>query len=286
MPQYVKTVFCVLAATALIGSGTLFPAAVSRAEATNGQTPILNPLTGGKAETGGGVSGSGQVGGSGQVSILPESEIHQPFFVGFPDGNFHPQASFTRAEAATVVAKVKKLPFDGDPQTPYTDVDKNHWAYKFITSVTKAGYMKGYGNGTFRPDEPISRAELVALVLQVRAIPPVPNLAGFTDTADHWAKDLIATAKSLGFVSGVGDNKFLPDDATERQVAAKMFGVAFLRGPLVDGDIPVKQHFPDVKKEDWSFGWVEEASVEAHESMRSGLAERLIRYRPDVTERY
>jgi hypothetical protein len=206
--------------------------------------------------------------------------------VGFPDGKFHPTAPLRRAEAAVIVTNVKELQFSGDPEKPYADVPKTHWAYRFIANVTKAGYMQGSGDGSFHPDDPISRAELVALVLKIRGIQPLPGLDGFADTNNHWAKDVIATAKSMGLISGVGNNQFLPDDATERQVAAAMFSIAFQRGPLKDGDIPVKQHFPDVKKEDWSFGWVEEVAVEAHESIRSGPEEKLIRYRPDLTKHY
>ncbi|GAX90294.1 S-layer homology domain-containing protein [Effusibacillus lacus] len=228
----------------------------------------------------------GQLGGSVEIIVQPKSEVHQPFLVGFPDGKFHPQAPLTRAEAAAIVARVKGLKFEGDPEKPYSDVGKKHWAYRYITSVTKAGYMQGYKDGTFHPNEPISRAELVTLVLKVRGIEPLPNLTGFSDTSDHWAKDVIATAKSLGIVDGVGNNSFLPDDDTERQVASKLFCMAFFRGPLKDGETPVKQHFPDVKPEDWSFHWVEEAAVVAHESIRTVAEERLVKYRPDLTENY
>ncbi|WP_018132216.1 S-layer homology domain-containing protein [Effusibacillus pohliae] len=276
------------------------PAGIAGAESTGlPSLGLANLGLGGSStqqETGGSVGGGGsvEVGGgldlglpSGTLpSLLPQPEVHQPFFVGYPDGKFYPTRPFTRAEAATVVTKVKNLKFDSDLEKPYTDVPKTHWAYKYITSVTKAGYMRGYGDGTFHPDEPITRAEMVALVMAIRMIQPIPGLEGFSDTSQHWAGDLIATARSLGMVSGVGNNQFKPDDATERQVAAMMFCVAFQRGPLKDGDAQVKQHFPDVKRDDWSFAWVEETAVEAHESIRSGLEEKLIRYRPDLTQKW
>jgi hypothetical protein len=273
--KWVKRMPYVLGGT-LIASGLFaFPAT------TNALS--LGPIT---------IGGEHDAGGSVDLNLPPlqlpnqESEIHQPFMVGYPDGKFYPTKHFTRAEAAAVVSQVKKLKFEKDLEKPYPDVKSTHWAYRYITNVTKQGYMKGYEDGSFHPDEPISRAELVALVLQVRGIPTIPGLPGFSDTQGHWAQDLIATAKSKGLISGMGDNKFLPDDATERQVAAAMFCAAFLRGPLANGDVPVKQHFPDVKREDWSFGWIEEAAVEAHESKRAGVEEKLIKYRPDKTERY
>ncbi|MFC4767996.1 S-layer homology domain-containing protein [Effusibacillus consociatus] len=287
MFRSMKTVSSTLACATLLVCTMLLPASVSQAQTPSLQNLIPPQFT---QESG----GSGEVGGDvgGSIGPLPghlpgeESEIHQPFMVGFPDGKFYPERSFSRAEAATVVAKVKKLKYDAPLEKPYQDVSSNHWAYRYITSVTKAGYMKGYPDGTFHPDEPISRAELVALVLEVRGIEPMPGQTGFSDTGHHWAADMIATARSLGFVSGMGDNKFMPDDATERQVAARMFCVAFQRGPLADGEVPVKQHFSDVKKDHWSFPWVEEAAVEAHESIRTGTEECLVKYRPELTERY
>lgn len=219
-----------------------------------------------------------------QVDLPSGHEVHQPFMIGFPDGNFRPTAPITRAEAAAIVARVKKLSYDQDLDKPYSDLAKNHWAYRYITSVSKVGYMHGYPDGTFRPDQPITRAELTVLVLQVRGIEPLPSTEGFSDTLNHWASSAIATAKSLGIVNGVGDNLFLPDDQTERQAAAKLLDLAFLRGPLADGETKVQQHFSDVPRDSWCFGWVEEAAKVAHESVRSGVEESLIKYHPELTQ--
>lgn len=225
---------------------------------------------------------SGEAGGSIYVTTEAGTEIHQPFLVGFNDGLFHPEAAFTRAEAAAVVARLKDLPPPTQSAPTYSDVNTGNWAYRYIESVTKAGYMKGYGDGTFHPNRPISRAELTVLMLAVRGIPTQPIL-GFSDTNNHWAKDAIGTAKSLGLVSGRGDNLFYPDAPTQRQEAAKMVDEAFLRGPLQDGDIAVVQHFPDVSKSSWAFGWVEEAAKVAHEAVRTPTGEKLVRYLPDQT---
>lgn len=227
---------------------------------------------------------SGEAGGSADLTVQPGNEIHQPFMIGFPDGKFHPTAPITRAEAAAVVARVKKLAYDKELDKPYTDVSTSHWGHRYITSVTQASYMQGYPDGSFRPNQPITRAELTVLVLLVRGIEPLPAPEGFSDTANHWASQFIGTAKQLGLVNGVGNNLFLPDDQTERQAAAKLLSLAFLRGPLADGEAQVKQHFPDVPRDSWSFGWVEEAAVEAHESVRTGIEESLVKYRPELTE--
>jgi hypothetical protein len=217
------------------------------------------------------------------VKVLAGPEIHQPFFIGYPDGKFHPKSFITRAETAAVVARVKNLE-DTASNVEYSDVPANHWAYEKIHQVSKAGYMEGY-DGQFYPDQPISRAELVVLALRMRGIEQIA-LKPFDDTENHWAAEEIATAKALGFITGIDDKTFGPDSYTERQVAAQLFSVALYRGPLLDGDIPVKQHFPDVDQDDWAFPWVEEVSVEAHESIHKGDGEHLIRYLPDQTRSF
>lgn len=219
-----------------------------------------------------------------KIYIRVGSEIHQPFFLGYPDGKFHPKAYLTRAETAAIIARIKNL--TGSPaKQQFKDVTASHWAYRYIHQVAKAGYMNGH-NGYFDPDDPISRAELVTLVLRLRGVRAVP-LESFPDAEKHWAGNMVATAKSLQFIDGINDHRFDPNGYTERQSAAKLINIALFRGPLVDGDIKVVQHFPDVPRSHWSFGWVEEASMVAHESIRRGRGvEHLIRYLPDQTERF
>jgi len=223
-----------------------------------------------------------QKGSSNKVIIRVGNEIHQPFFLGFPDGKFHPESYLTRAETAAIVARIKNLP-GLRAQQHYKDVPRDHWAHRYIAQVTNAGYMTGH-KGYFHPDEPISRAELVTLVLRMRGVRPVP-LHGFDDTTKHWAGEFVGTAKHLRFFDEIDGKWFSPNAPTERQHAAKLISIALYRGPLVDGERKVVQHFSDVPRSHWAFGWIEEASVVAHESIRIGRgAERLIRYLPDQTE--
>ncbi|KEO82667.1 S-layer homology domain-containing protein [Tumebacillus flagellatus] len=145
-------------------------------------------------------------------------------------------------------------------------------------------FFVGYPDGTFHPDAPITRAELVRLVLVMRGVQEAP-FTSFDDANDTWAKDFIGTANALNWVDGDGNGKFRPNDSTDRASAAKMFDIALLRGPLKEGTIAVQQHFPDVAPKSWSFGWVEEASTLAHESVHRGRGvEQLIRYLPELTK--
>lgn len=217
-----------------------------------------------------------------KVKLKIGTEIHQPVFNGYPDGLFRPTRNLSRSEAAAVISRVKNLE-DETTTEQYVDVPKEHWAYHYINKVTKAGYMVG-NNSQFRPEDPISRAEFVVILLRLRGIDPVP-LVGFDDTVGHWANLSIATAKKLYFIDGLPGNVFGPDQYVERQTAAKLLSIALYRGQLHDGAETVIEHWPDVKRTAWSFGWIAETSMLAHESEHKGRwNEKLIQYLPEQTE--
>lgn len=216
------------------------------------------------------------------VKIKLGTEIHQPVFNGYPDGGFHPGASLTRAETAAIISRLQNLT-DVNQNDFYKDVPSSHWAYAYVQKVTAAGYMNG-SNEMFRPDDPISRGEFVVLLLRVRGIESYP-LDHFTDSKDHWAGIAASTARALRYLDGVGNDQANLDNAIEREAAAKLLCIMFLRGELIDGETNVIQHWPDVPRNRWSFGWVEELSVVAHEASSKGpFKENLLRYVSDQTE--
>ena len=98
---------------------------------------------------------------------------------------------------------------------------QGHWAEATITNMINANVISGYPDGSFKPNANISRAEFAALI--VKAF----NLRGtsgkvFNDTAEHWAKDAIATAYQYGIVNGYSDTEFGPGDPITREQAAVM----------------------------------------------------------------
>lgn len=84
---------------------------------------------------------------------------------GYEDGSFHPNAPVTRAEFASIAARFS----DGaaDDYADFTDVPKTHWASKHIAKAAKLGWISGDGNGKFRPEDNITRAEAMSLVNRV-----------------------------------------------------------------------------------------------------------------------
>jgi hypothetical protein len=89
---------------------------------------------------------------------------------GYPDGTFRPSAPITRAEFATIAAKFDDL--DLGSASKFTDI-VGHWAEDYITSSENKGWIKGYPDMTFKPQQDITRAEAMTLINNVleRAVP-------------------------------------------------------------------------------------------------------------------
>lgn len=93
-------------------------------------------------------------------------EVETLYNIGIVDGmdehTFAPDAPVTRAEFAVMAARFANLDYEGG--NIFDDVPTGHWAYSYINAAANAGWVEGYPDGSFRPDEPISRAEVVTLV--------------------------------------------------------------------------------------------------------------------------
>lgn len=108
-----------------------------------------------------------------------------------------------------------------DDKMNFTDVNQGYWAYSQIQSFVEKGYINGYGDGTFRPQNPIKRNEFVKIFNKVFGLTNKSGIV-FDDTKNNWAKDEIDIAVTNGVAQGVGDNKFEPDSYMTREAAVKM----------------------------------------------------------------
>nr|WP_219914447.1 C40 family peptidase [Thalassobacillus sp. CUG 92003] len=126
---------------------------------------------------------------------------------------FNPDDKVTRAEAAKMLSVALDLP--KSPGNDYTDVNSPHWASEYINSATNKGYFDGYDNGRkFKPEQPITRAEIAALFKEAF------NLNGsgksFADTKGHWGEEDIQALTAHSIAKGYSANAFKPDAATKR----------------------------------------------------------------------
>nr|WP_240344179.1 cadherin-like beta sandwich domain-containing protein [Paenibacillus sp. SYP-B3998] len=175
---------------------------------------------------------------------------------GYPDGTFQPYQSITRAEAATILVKAMNLPKPLNSLQKFMDVSDSHWAADVIHQVQGAGLLGGYPDGSFKPDAPITRAELAAIIVRLKKLEVAESAQSFTDTKGHWAANYIQTAKIAGLVAGYEDGSFRPDQKLTRAEAVKAMNSLLGRPtPELGKDV-----WSDVSKKDWFWLDVQSAS--------------------------
>ncbi|MBN2796933.1 MAG: chitobiase/beta-hexosaminidase C-terminal domain-containing protein [Clostridia bacterium] len=151
--------------------------------------------------------------------VVPLGSINTklPYISGYPNGKFMPDQAITRAEVAAIFAKI--LPSRTNDVILLQDVSTEHWAYSAIQASVSNGLFSGYQDGTFRPDAPITRGEIAAVVSNYWKLLGQTKDSNETDTKDvkdHWAHEAIYRLYRAELVSGYPDGTFRPDDFTKR----------------------------------------------------------------------
>jgi hypothetical protein len=143
----------------------------------------------------------------------------------YSDGTFKPDKPITRGEFAVALAKQMNLLPDNN--THLSDLN-GYPDYNLINALVKEEIITGYPDGTFKPNKPITRAEMVAIIIKSLGINDnkvmidLANHYTFKDVpANHWALNHIKIAEKLELVSGDRENNFHPGQETTRAEAAK-----------------------------------------------------------------
>lgn len=188
------------------------------------------------------------------------SASHQAYIKGFADGTFRPAAALTRAQIATIVARLTAgTDSGGNGQAKsYADVSASHWAAADIAAVGKLGLMNGYADGTFRPDQAVTRAEMAALAAKLAQPSGTPG-AGFKDTAGSWAEAAIKQAQGAGWIAGYADGTFRPGQALTRAEAVTLLNRVLGRVPAQSGGVSV---WSDVPAGHWALADLLEAAAD------------------------
>lgn len=148
---------------------------------------------------------------------------------GYPDGTFKPDKIVTRAEYAKMLALSLNLDVSKGRDI-YTDVPSSHWAYKYITAVTDAKLMKGYGHGKFGPNDTVKKEEIITTIVRLKHWEMInPETGTFPDVPKkYWAYPYIETAVKNGLIRkidrGLTDGKFhIKVGATRAQTAELLY---------------------------------------------------------------
>lgn len=175
------------------------------------------------------------------------------FLSGAPDGNFYPENPVTRAEFAAMAVKSLKLAVSTGTKATFSDVPKNHWAYGFIETVSKAGYVTGH-QGKYRPNDKITRQEMAVIIMRISekygyAGDGSTSFLGKykdSDQISEWAVPAVADAAKFGYIQEVSyavyesayesyryNRKLTPlDNATRAQAAVALYKLLIKTGQI------------------------------------------------------
>lgn len=150
-------------------------------------------------------------------------------------GYYRPLSFMSRGEFAKAVVKVSDMDEPKAKQTKsnsfeqyYTDVDKNHPYYEYISRTAISGIMEGTSKNRFGPDEYLTKAQAAAIIVRALGLEDLSAVSGITTTfADDgsiqpWAKKPINVAHKMGIITGNEDNKIEPDKMLTRAECAAM----------------------------------------------------------------
>ncbi|MFN7697796.1 MAG: S-layer homology domain-containing protein [Deltaproteobacteria bacterium] len=148
---------------------------------------------------------------------------------GFPDRTYRPSSAVTRAQFAAMLASAFASA-GPEPRSSFPDVPSSHWAHEAIGRASRAGFLRGYPDGTFRPNQTISRAEVIAalvsgLRLSGGSWTTTSRRWGDAGAVPTWARNAVATADELGLLSnramhGGGDAMGMASLASRAHVAS------------------------------------------------------------------
>lgn len=124
------------------------------------------------------------------------------------------------------------FPGQGLAAGDFSDINK-HWAGEFISTLSSAGYISGYPDGTFKPDKTVSQAEFITVLISCMGITPTDTQTShFSDIKNHWARGSINEAVKQGIlVPSEYSNVLQPDSGLKRSQAAAMLVRALGRQP-------------------------------------------------------
>lgn len=152
------------------------------------------------------------------AGVQLEKGEHFNYVIGYSDGTVRPEGNITRAEVATIFFRLLTDESRKTYLTEYntfTDVEKSMWHNVAISTLARAGVLNGYNDGSFRPDNNITRAEMAAIISRFAELEGSTRIS-FTDIKGHWAEKSILLAASNGWINGYNDGSFRPDQNITR----------------------------------------------------------------------
>ena len=204
-----------------------------------------------------------------------EMEKHYAYIIGYPtdDGRelVMPENNITREEVATIFYRLLKP----EPRSAlhsltndFNDVDASRWSNEAISTVANGGYIVGYDDGSFKPADPITRAEFVTIAARLfGAGETIEGTDQFSDVSGHWAEDYINFAVDNDWIDGYDDGTLKPDQFITRAEVMRIINNMLNRHVDAEGIVDAAKTWDDNSPSAWYYYDVIEAT-NAHIYMR------------------
>gem|GEM_PF-1272861 len=203
----------------------------------------------------------------------------QAYLIGRDDGLIRPHADITRAEVATIffrlISDETRVNY-WEQTNPFADVVLQNWFNNAVSTTTNAGIFSGFPNGTFAPNQTITRGELTAAVVRFMGgtAHTVSTENSFNDISGHWAREYINTAAENGWVQGADGlgGAFNPNRPITRAETAAIINRILIRLAESPDDLlrDYMLTWPDNANENaWYFLYMQSASNSYQYEMRS-----------------
>lgn len=136
------------------------------------------------------------------IDMILNTTDHNAYIKGYPDRTVRPDGRITRAEVATILDRLMKdqvkARFDSKPTVNFSDVSSGAWYYDAVQMCAKAGIVAGYPDGSFKPDQAVTRAEFFKMVAMLYSDTLNTPITGgiFKDINGHWAEKSSTCSRS------------------------------------------------------------------------------------------
>ena len=198
---------------------------------------------------------------------------HFAYLIGYEDDTVRPLDHITRAEVATIFFRLMTdlyRTINWSTTNDFSDVNEGDWCNTAVSTCANAGIMAGYADGTFRPNQTITRAEFVEIAAQfLDSMYTGENIQDFADTVGHRAAEEIRRCVEAGWVTTEEEN-FRPEDLITRAEVATIINRMLNRAPHEDRMVPTMKTWIDNPKGSDYYEDIQEATND-HEYERDEL---------------
>lgn len=194
------------------------------------------------------------------------TEDHVAYIIGYEDGTVRPGANITRAEVATIFFRLltdETRESYWSQSSGFTDVASGAWYNNAVSTLTRAGILDGYEDGSFRPNASITRAEFTKIAVSFFKHAGGASSNPFNDVPDSaWYAEFVKAAAELGLIDGYEDGTFRPNAPITRAEACTIVNRTLGRAPDKDNLLPEHEMltWPDNSRDAWYYAQIQEAT--------------------------